>query len=103
MKKYCGKGNISETADFNVNVTEEYRKILDKVAIGMIYDTFDDEKLTEAMLKLARMERIILTFNIILGMEPAEIAFLLDTTLNSTYAQKCTALKRLKAELENVE
>ena len=54
------------------------------------------------MLKLARIQRIILAFNIIAEMELAEISFLIDSSLESTYAQKSTALKRLKEELEKV-
>lgn len=79
----------------------EYRKILDKVAIKIIYDEFENEKIIEEMMKLARVERIILTFHIILKMDLPEIAYLLDTNIDSIYTQKSTALKRLKKELEN--
>ena len=80
----------------------EYRKILDKVAIGLIYDTFENEKYIAAMLKLNKVERIIVSFNVILEMELSEIAYLLDASIESTYTQKGTALKRLKKELEEV-
>ena len=80
----------------------EYRKILDKVAIGLIYNAFENEKYIVAMLKLNKVERIIIAFNIILEMELSEIAYLLDTSVDSTYTQKSTALKRLKEELEKV-
>ena len=91
-----------EPSNEQIKVTQEYRKILDKVAIGMIYNTFENEKLIDAMLKLTRLERIIVAFNIIAEMELSEIAFLADISLDSTYSQKYTALKRLKAELEKV-
>ncbi len=85
-----------------IKIASEYKKILDKVAIGMIYDSFENEKIIDAMLRLTRSERIILAFNIIAEMRMAEIAFLLDTTVDSTYAHKSSALKKLKAELENI-
>ena len=54
------------------------------------------------MLHLTRSERIIIAFHIIMDMKLAEIAFLLDTSLESTYTHKSTALKKLKAELESI-
>lgn len=51
---------------------------------------------------LDKVERIIIACNIILKMELSEITYLLDTSIESTYTQKATALKRLKKELSNV-
>lgn len=84
-------------------ITEEYRKFLDKVAIRMTTDMFEREEYVNAILKLARMERIIIAFNIIQGIELREIAYLLNTSADSVYSQKNTALKRLKAELANIK
>lgn len=84
-------------------ITEEYRKFLDKVAIRIIIDVFEQEEYINAILKLARVERIIVAFNIIQDMELKEIAYLLNTSVDSIYSQKNTALKRLKAELENIQ
>lgn len=61
------------------------------------------EEYVNAILKLARMERIIIAFNIIQGIELREIAYLLNTSADSVYSQKNTALKRLKAELSNIK
>ena len=94
--------DTNEVDDEQVKVTKEYRKILDKVAIGMIYDTFENEKLIDAMLRLSRVQRIIIAFNVIAEIELAEISFLLDAAPESTYSQKSKALKRLNAELENI-
>lgn len=105
LQKYLGKiYGTSPDEDFSNRriYLSEYRKILDKVAIGLIYDTFENEKYIAAMLKLNKVERIIVAFNIILEMELSEIAYLLDTSLESTYTQKGTALKRLKEELSKV-
>ena len=84
-------------------ITEEYRKFLDKVAIRMTTDMFEREEYVNAILKLARMERIIIAFNIIQGIELREIEYLLNTSADSVYSQKNTALKRLKAELSNIK
>lgn len=84
-------------------ITEEYRKFLDKVAVRITIDMFEQEEYANAILKLARMERIIIAFNIIQGIELKEIAYLLNTSADSVYSQKNTALKRLKAELANIK
>ena len=103
IQNYKSKQTLEEkVCNEQIKVTSEYRKILDKVAIRIIYDTFENEKIIDAMMELARLQRIILTFNIIAEIELPEIAFLLDTSLESTYAQKSTALKKLKAELEKI-
>lgn len=77
-------------------VISEFRKILDRMSIELIHTTFDNEKLLETMLSLSRIERIIIVFNIILGMEVSEIAYLLNITPDSVYTQKCNALKKLR-------
>lgn len=84
-------------------ITEEYRKFLDKVAVRMTIDMFEREEYVNAILKLARMERIIVAFNIIQGIELKEIAYLLNTSTDSVYSQKNTALKQLKSELANIK
>lgn len=105
IEKYPNINNdYSDLDDINEKViTEEYRKFLDKVAVRMTIDMFEQEEYVNAILKLARMERIIIAFNIIQGIELKEIAYLLNTSSDSVYSQKNTALKRLKAELANIK
>ena len=43
-------------------ITEEYRKFLDKVSIRIIIDMFEQEEYVNAILKLARVERIIIIY-----------------------------------------
>lgn len=93
----------SKTAFTKKEITYEFRNILDKVAMKMIIDEFEDEKIIRALMNLARSERIIIAFNIITEMELSEIAMLLDSNLSSVYAQKSTALKRLKDELNSIK
>lgn len=99
-----GQNKCFDRIDVNEKeITEEYRKFLDKVAIRMTIDTLEREEFIQAILRLARVERIIIAFNIIQEMELKEIAYLLNTSTDSVYSQKNTALKRLKAELEKAK
>ena len=83
------------------DVTAEYRKILDKVAIGMIKETFENEKIIKSMMMLSTLERIIVAFQTILDMELSEISILLDSTPESVYSQKSKALKKLRIALKD--
>ena len=74
----------------------EFRKILDKLAVNVIENNLESEMLMQALLELARVGRIIIVLHFLCGMELSEIAYLLETDLNSIYVQKCTALKHLK-------
>ena len=74
----------------------EFRKILDKLAVNVIENNLESEMLMQALLELARVERIIIVLHFLCGMELSEIAYLLETDLNSIYVQKCTAIKHLK-------
>lgn len=74
----------------------EFRKILDKLVINIIEANLENEILKQALLELARIERIIIVLHFLCGMDLSEIAYLLDAELNSIYVQKYTALKNLK-------
>ena len=80
----------------NKQVKLEFRKILDKLAVSIIENNLESEMLMQALLELARVERIIIVLHFLCGMELSEIAYLLETDLNSIYVQKCTAIKHLK-------
>lgn len=84
--------NTTESIDGRT-ITEEYRVFLDKVAIKMTFDTFEREEIIQAILKLTRLERIIIVFYIIQEMSLSEIALLIDASVDSVYTQKGTALK----------
>ena len=88
---------IEEISLYNQKrLSTEFRKILDKIAIEIIYDTFENEDLISAVISLNRVERIIVIFSLILGMSNTEMAFLLNTNMNSVYVQKCKAIRKLK-------
>ena len=82
-------------------VSNEFRKILDRIAIEIVYTRFENEGLIQAILSLNRMERIIVVYGLILGMNNSEVAYLLNTNLNSTGVQKCKAIKKLKTYIKN--
>ena len=77
-------------------VYREFRKILDKIAIKIILDNFENEELVQAILGLSRSERIIIIFNVVMDMNLSEVAFLLGSKIDSTKVQKCTAMKKIK-------
>lgn len=77
----------------------EFRKILDKLAVNVIENNLENEMLMQALLELARVERIIIVLHFLCGMKLSEIAYLLEADLNSIYVQKCTAIKHLKKTL----
>lgn len=77
----------------------EFRKILDKLVINIIEANFENETLIQALMELARIERIIVVLHYVCGIRLSEIAYLLDADLNSIYVQKCTAIKHLKSIL----
>lgn len=74
----------------DINVSKEYRKILDKVAKRLIYNEFDNENLIEAVMNLASVERIIIAF---MEMKTEEMTFLLDTIVESTSVQNILQYK----------
>ena len=56
----------------------EFRKILDKLVINIIEANLENEILKQALLELARIERIIIVLHYLCGMDLSEIAYLLD-------------------------
>lgn len=77
-------------------IRDTYRRILDKIAIGIITADLENENIIDAILQLARVERIVIVFNLFLDIKLSDLSIILDTTPDSIYAQKSTALKKLK-------
>lgn len=101
LKESSGVIEEIKSSDFEIaHINLEFRKILDKLAIHIVKNTFENVVLIEAIMELARIERIIIVFYYVCGMKLSEIAFLLETDINSVYVQKCTAIKRLKKTLK---
>ena len=80
-------------------LTLESRKILDKIAVTMLRTEIDNAIIINGLLKLSKIERIIIILNILNDVALVEIAFLLDTNINSVYVQKKSGLEKLKVEL----
>ncbi len=97
IKEYQNENyiNICNPID-DKEVYREFRKILDKIAIKIILDNFENEELVQAILGLSRSERIIIVFNVVLDMNLSEVAFLLGSKIGSTKVQKCSAMKKIK-------
>lgn len=95
----CSKNSGIDAEIYSISdkqVKLEFRKILDKLAVSIIEYNLENEMLKQALLELARVERIIIVLHFLCGMELSEIAYLLETDLNSIYVQKCTTIKHLK-------
>ena len=95
-KEFHEKNDIISDSVDHKQVKLEFRKILDKLAINIIEANFENDTLIQALLELARIERIIIVLHFACGIHLSEIAYLLETDLNSIYVQKCTALKHLR-------
>lgn len=94
VSRNCLEKNLHTISQKQVKL--EFRKILDKLVVNVIENNLESEMLMQALLELARVERIIIVLHFLGGMELSEIAYLLETDLNSIYVQKCTAIKHLK-------
>lgn len=101
LTDWCVKETSDKTEEYiftDRELTLESRKILDKIAVTMLQTEIDNAIIINGLLKLSKMERIIVVLNIMNDVALFEIAFLLDANLNSIYVQKKSALKKLRSE-----
>ena len=77
--------------------------MLDIISVEVIYQTFDDKGLITALLKLSKVERIVIVFNIVMGMRQPEIAELLNIKVDNLYVRKYRAKKMLKKYIEDMD
>ena len=99
---WCIKEKDCEIRDYVFSDKEltESRKLVDKIAITMLYNEIDNAIIINCILKLSKIERIVIILNILNDIALFEIAFLVDTSLNSIYVQKKNALNKLRKELD---
>ena len=97
MEKYILTTKIQLKDNFNI------KNFLDLISMEVIVQTFDDKILIKALLKLSKIERIILVFNIVMGMRLPEIATLLDIKIDNLYVRKYRAKKMLIKYIEDLE
>lgn len=76
-----------------------YRDILDRYAIGLITNSFDNENVLKATMQLSVMERVIIAFHFVLTFDLNEISEIIHTSPNSVYSQKSKALKKMRVWL----
>lgn len=81
----------------------DIKNFLDVISIEVIYQTFDDKSMITALLKLSKIERIILVFNIVMGMRQPEIATLLNIKVDNLYVRKYRAKKLLIKYIEDMD
>ncbi|HIV85660.1 MAG TPA: hypothetical protein H9900_02485 [Candidatus Monoglobus merdigallinarum] len=72
------------------------------MAIHITLSAFENRSIIDAVLKLPRLERIIIIFNVVGEFALIDIAQLLGSNLNSVYVQKHSALKKLRQAIEHV-
>ena len=96
---WCQTEEDEQTCNFNITYRQsvlESRKIFDKIAIRIMLNEIDNAIIIDELLKLSKMERIIVILNILNEVKLIEIAYLLDATVNSIYVQKKSALQKLR-------
>lgn len=99
---WCLTGNSYDEDKYNFTereITLESRKVIDKIAVTMLRTEIDNAIIINGLLKLSKMERIIIVLNIMNDIALFEIAFLLNANMNSIYVQKKSALEKLRREL----
>lgn len=60
------------------------------------YANFENKLLIEALMKLHKIERMVVVLHFVEGMELKKIAYLFGMNISSVYVQKSTALKKLR-------
>lgn len=96
---WCQTKENTENCNFDMTYRQsvlESRKIFDRIAKNILLNEIDNAIIIDALLKLSKMERIIVILNILNEIEIIEIAYLLGTNVNSIYVQKNSALQRLR-------
>lgn len=86
----------TELEVYSKEIDKEFKLILDRMAKELIGVTFENERLVKALLKLSRIERIIIVFHIVLGMTLSEISVLINISPDNVYARKYRALNLLR-------
>lgn len=104
VENWCKYSNLKND---NENLTEkeinyETRKIIDRLIVVIIKENFENKILIEALMKLRKIERIVVILHFVEGMELEKIACLFGMNIGSVYAQKSTALKKLRHTYEYV-
>jgi DNA-directed RNA polymerase specialized sigma subunit len=76
-----------------------YRNVLDNFAICLVTDSFENEKVLKAIMKLSAMERVIIVFHFVLALNLNEISVVIHASPESVYSQKSMAIKKMRLML----
>lgn len=91
-----GDKNDEEPVITKSEMDSTYRKFVDDLTSKVFFSNVSKETLVETFEKLSRMEKIVVTFNVIYDFSPADVAELVESTKDSVYSQKHKALEKFK-------
>ena len=99
-----GKGRQGYDEEFRSDIDDAeilylYSKIVDKMVMDLFDENTGNWKITRGFRRLSPMQRMVILFNIIYGINLKTTATLIGSSLNSVKVQKNRALKRLKEEI----
>ena len=95
--------STTESKDFEITEKEirwECKAIFDKVATNLLICEFENEIIINGLLKLTKMERIVVVLHIVNDMTLLEVAYLLDVDISTLYVHKKNAIKKLRTDYE---
>lgn len=75
---------------------KQYREILDNISTNIITDSFENESVIKAIMKLSVLERVVIVFYFILDFNLTEISIAIHATPASVYSQKSKAIKKMR-------
>lgn len=91
--------DCSQTPKEKQASTSFYRDILDNFAVCLVIDSFENEKVLKAIMKLSTMERVIIVFHFVLALNLNEISVVVHSSPKSVYSQKSKAIKKMRLML----
>ncbi len=97
------RNTIAELNDFEISEKEirlVCKTIFDKVAINLLNCEFENGIIINGLLRLTKMERIVVVLHIVNDMTLLEVAYLLDVDISTLYVHKKNAIKKLRADYE---
>jgi len=99
-----GKGRQGYDEEFRSDIDDAeilylYSKIVDKMVMDLFDENTGNWRITHGFRQLSTMQRMVILFNIIYGINLKTTATLIGSSLNSVKVQKNRALKRLKEEI----
>ena len=102
-KRIDNKKNVDTSNIDDKEIEAVYNALIDKLVHNIFFETVGDEVLITAFMKLSRLEKIIVVFNIMLDYDASDVADIMNTTSQSVHTQKYKALRKLRKALGIIE